>query len=555
VNFTRFRTHAAWLAAAVAAAAALAAHWPVVYNGLLGWDDMEFVRSAEAHAELSLRTIRWAFRTVVVANYHPLTLLSHAMDCWLWGREPFGHHLSSLALHAVNSALVVAVVWWLGGFVPGLSAGRRLALATGVGVAFGIHPVQVESVAWVAERKNLLCAFFSLICVGAYLRSVGERSSRGWRLAVAVSYLAAWLSKPMAVSLPAVLLALDYYPLRRWHSDGWRRLLAEKSALIGLMIAGAAMTLWVHHRAAALVDLDWMRWHHRLLLAARNSMFYLRQLAWPVELSPHYPLQTQPALMTAEYLSGAAGFCAATALAWRLRRRAPQLLAGWAAYVAFLLPVSGLVTLGTIQAADRYMYLAMIPVALMVACGVDWLWRTLNLPGRLALGVLLACYGLFLGLSSFGQTAVWFSDETVWRAAAQRFPDSYVAHHQLAAELLRQQQLQEARAHATKSLEVAPSFSKGRALLGAILLRLEDWDAAATQLDQAVRLEPRLGIAWYYRAALHARRQDWPAAFESLQRALAADPSLARHVPADDDLAALREHPEYAGRVRALLAP
>ena len=183
--------------------------WPCVHGGFLNWDDDLYLEEVARHPQLSWQTITWAFSTTVPFYYHPLTFLSHVADHQLWGTDPWRHHLTSLLLHGLNAGLVLLFVWLLLENV-GASVGERVALACGVALVFGLHPLQVEAVAWLAERKTVLCAFFSLMSLCAYLQMTRRLSSRGWWWATTLLFTAALLAKPMAMSLPLVMLILDF---------------------------------------------------------------------------------------------------------------------------------------------------------------------------------------------------------------------------------------------------------------------------------------------------------------------------------------------------------
>ena len=241
------------LALAVAAIT-ICAHWGCVHGGFLNWDDDLYLEEVAWHPQLSWQTITWAFSAAVPFYYHPLTFLSHVADHQLWGADPCGHHLTNLLLHGLNSGLVALFVWLLMENVSA-SFGERLALACGVALVFGLHPLQVEPVAWLAERKTLLCGFFSLLSLCAYLQMTRRPSSCRWRWATTLLFAAALLAKPMAMSLPLVMLALDFCPLRRHEitpavgfacrrTGGWLRLMREKLLLFGLLLKLPTKEAW-----------------------------------------------------------------------------------------------------------------------------------------------------------------------------------------------------------------------------------------------------------------------------------------------------------------------
>lgn len=209
-------------------------YWPCVRNSFTYWDDDIYLWAIGQHPRLTWATLKWTFTTTQPFYYHPLTWVSMVLDYQLWGQNPAGHHAMSVLLHAMNAGLVVVLVWSLLGVVRKFSAVERGALAVLVGLFFAVHPIQVEAVAWYAERKTVLCALFSLMSLCAYVQ-YAKQSHRpavaGWWWTAMGLGTAALLTKPMAVSLPVVMLVADYYPLRRHETTGWWRLVLEKLPL------------------------------------------------------------------------------------------------------------------------------------------------------------------------------------------------------------------------------------------------------------------------------------------------------------------------------------
>jgi hypothetical protein len=258
---THSKMRRGWLVLAAGAVTVLTVlvHWPAVHNGFVYWDDPLYLGRVSQFGRVSLSAIAWAATALLPLYYHPLTWLSHLVDFQLWGWNPAGHHATSVLLHGMNAGLVCLLVWKLTGRVEELSDSTRLAMAGVVAVVFGIHPLQVESVAWVAERKTVLCAFFSLLCLCAYIQAVADpqrsKPTRPWWWWMHGLFLAALLSKPMAVSLPVVMLALDFYPLRRPRLSNWWVLVKEKWVLFTGCVVMGVMTIVSQSRAGAVTNL------------------------------------------------------------------------------------------------------------------------------------------------------------------------------------------------------------------------------------------------------------------------------------------------------------
>jgi tetratricopeptide (TPR) repeat protein len=535
------------LAALAVATLAVWVHLPCVHNQFLDWDDDVYLDSITPHLPLLWGTVAWAFKSLTPFYYHPLTWLSHALDCQLWGLRPAGHHLTNVLLHGVNSALALWLSWLLADGVR-----ERLAIAIGVSMVFAIHPLQVESVAWVAERKNVLCSFFFLASLCAYVRHVREPQRPAWLWATVVLSVAAFLSKPMAVSLPFVMLAMDFYPLRRADSMGWWRLLVEKWWLFIGCLALAAATIVPQVKIEALRGLASLTLWERFFVAVRGSVFYLWKLVWPAWLLPYYPLG-QVQVMQREFLVPLAVFAAITALGIWARRTAPAILAAWACYLALILPVSGLMQSGAQAAADRFMYLAMVPVLLLLASGCVWLWHRASVAMKIALIALLVGEAVFFGLRSREQITVWHDKAIFWQTVLARFPQSGLANLRYAMVLNEQLRFAEAAPPALQAVKVVPDDPLPHAELGLAYLKTHKYSEAAQELQEALRQDPELVATRYNLACAYSRLGKQAEAYETLQKLLHAAPQFAQPAARDSELSALRRDPEYGPRLQSLV--
>lgn len=495
-------------------------HWPGVNGGFLTrMDDDEYLQQAARLNGLSWPAVQWAFATAE-PYYHPLPRLSHVLDYQLWGTDAAGHHATNVVLHALSAALVFGFLWTLLGGVASWTTNERLTVALGIAVVFAIHPLQVESVAWVSGRTQLLCMAFGIGCLWAYVAE-----ARRW--VVGLLFVAALLSKPMAVAFPFVMLAMDYFPLRRYDRFGWGQCLRDKAELIGLALAMSLMTMLTESRAGGmLAPLHTLRPSARLSLAVQSLTFYPWKLVWPAWLSPYYPLglgfSLRPPLVVASMLC-VGGI---TALSVWCRRCAPALLAGCGAYVMFILPVSGLTQRGWQAAADRYAYVAMLPLLLLAGGAAVWLWRRYGTTGRIVLTGLLVCEFVFFGLRTRAQTLVWHNDETLWRAVLAQFPDSDVADNMLAQTLLSRGRIPEALEYAQRAVKVAPSAETHRNL-GIALTQAGRIQEALVEFDLALRIKPDLADAHHNLAVALLQLGRIPEAIEHWEQALRIDPNYA----------------------------
>src|SRR2546426_3935266 len=357
-----------WLVPLLIAVVTFAAFLPALHNQFVNWDDDKNFLENPHYRGLGWTHLRWMWRTTQLGHYIPLTWMTFGLDYLLWGMNPLGYHLTNLLLHAANAVVFFFVARRILTLaLPGPSErGHALAVSAGVAaLVFAIHPLRVESVAWVTERRDVLSGLFYLSTILMYLRACegGERR-RGWYwLSVAV-FICALLSKSMVVNLPVVLLILDVYPLRRlgatigWWSKPARPVYVEKIPFVLLAAAACAVAVMAQSSVHAAVPLAKLSVPGRLAVSAYGLSFYLWKMVVPVNLSPLYELPRALSLVATPFLLSYGLVVAITAIVLALRRRVPGLPAAWLAYVVVLLPVLGLFQSGPQIAADRYTYLA-----------------------------------------------------------------------------------------------------------------------------------------------------------------------------------------------------
>jgi protein O-mannosyl-transferase len=458
-------------------------YWPSTDGGFLHrMDDDEYLRQSARLNGLTWNAVKWAF-TTTAPYYHPLPRLSHVLDYQIWGKNAAGHHATSIVVHALNAALLFGFLWTLLG-AASLTNGERLATSLGVAVVFAIHPFQVESVAWMSGRTQLLCTTFGIGCVWAYV--AGARRRVVWGL-----FVAALLCKPMAVSLPFVMLAIDYFPLRRHEQFGWGRLVREKAGAMALAGAAAAATMISEAQTGGLiVSVETLPLWQRVWLMFHSLAFYPWRLVCPVHLSPFYPLPSGQPLDRGPFVLSVLGVGIVTGLAMWDRRRTPAAVAGWAAYVILVLPVSGLTQTGLSAASQRYAYLAMVPLLLLAGGAVVWLWRRSATVVHLGLAGLLACEMGVFGVRTRSLIPVWHDDETLWRTVLAEYPDSVVANNAMVLILFNRHKMTEALAYAQQYVELMPQLGEAHNNLGFILAATDRVPEAMKEYEQALRLKP-----------------------------------------------------------------
>jgi tetratricopeptide (TPR) repeat protein len=440
---------------------------------------------------LTCNGVKWAL-TSTDMFYHPLPRLYILLGYQIWGTNAAGHHAMSVFLHALNAALVFGFLWTLVG-ATSLTTGERLSVALWVTVVFAIHPLQTESVAWMAVRTQLLCTTFAIGSLWAY--TAGARRPVVWGL-----YVAALLSKPMAVSLPFVMLAMDYFPLRRHKPLGWGRLLREKALMIVLAAVVGVATVITERGPGPIAPLFEAPLSVRVLRVFESLPFYLVKLVWPAHLSPNYvsDLPLGPWTAWASVLA----VLIITAVAICQRRRMPMLAAAWAAYVMLVLPMSAVLPRGRQVVAARYAYVAMLPVLLVAGAAGVWVWRRSTVAARLALAGLLACALCAFAADTRRLIPDWHDDETMRRATLVEFPDSEEANRALATELLDEGyalvqlgRMPEAIVPYEQALRIKPDDAEAHCNLAVALLAVGRVPEAIGHWEQTLRIKPDQDVA------------------------------------------------------------
>jgi len=468
-----------------------ATYLPAVRHDFVPWDDPEYVAQNPRIADgLTPHGIVRTFTQPYYCNWTPLTTLSYALDHRLYGGSAGGYLLTNLLLHAIASWLLFVAL-------------MRLTRATGpsavVAALFAVHPLHVEAVAWVSQRKDVLSAVFFMATLWSYARYVERPSTK--RYGAVVLFLGlGLLSKPMLVTVPFVLLLLDFWPLGRvpWSSPramgrAGARLLAEKLPLLAL----AAASSWIAYRAqqssGSMATFSALPLAFRLGNVPAAYLFYLEKTFWPSRLAFFYPLVLGPRSFS-DLALPIGVLLALTAGALAPLRRAPYLAVGWLWYLGMLVPVIGLVQVGEQAYADRYSYLPQIGLTIALVWGVRDGARRVGLEERRLVQLAIAVL-LLLGLTTARQIAVWRDGVALGAHALRVLPPSATAHIVLASALFSEERYDEARNHANAALGLNPDSGPAHYVLGNILRKEGKKEEAVEQYRLALRLDPRLDVA------------------------------------------------------------
>ena len=464
--------------------ATLALYNPVNRHPFVNYDDDRHVtENPHIRAGLSWDTITWALTSTDQANWHPLTWISHALDYQLFHLNAAGHHFTSLLIHALSAALLFLLL------VRGTG---RTGPSLFVAALFALHPMNVESAAWVAERKNVLCTFFFLLAIGAY----GWYAQKpGWRryLPVAVLFTLGLMSKPMVITLPCVLLLLDYWPLGRMGvpQAPISRLALEKVPLLALSAASAVLTMKAQQAGGAVRSIMQFSLPVRMENAIVAYAMYLWKMLWPTHLAPLYP-HPGNSLPAWQVLLSAFALLAITGLVLKLREKR-YLLVGWLCFLGTLVPVIGLVQVGDAAMADRYAYIPLIGIFIMVAFGLSDLADTRKL-GLTARVIPAVCVLLALGFVTLRQLSYWSSSYNLWAHTLAVTRNNFIAQDNLGGALLLLGRLDEAYPHFEAAAEINPRDPMSHSNLGAYLQEHNQLREAVEQYLTTIRLTTDAGL-------------------------------------------------------------
>ena len=502
---------ASYTIGAVIGVLTLCVYLTALRNGFVNWDDGMYVFENQHIRHLDFGFFRWALFDAGTVYWHPLTWISHALDYAVWGLNPFGHHLTSILLHALNTFMVVILghnLLTLHAHTTGSpltsDSRTRLVAAGAVGILFGLHPIHVESAAWVAERKDLLYSLFYLLSIISYLKYADNQernprwlSDRRYQLSLLWFFLAL-CSKPMAVTLPFVLLLLDWYPCRRKLSGtSMVRLILEKVPFLACSSIVSIVTIIAQRSVGALATLDEAPVPVRMLVALKSLMVYLWNMAVPVKLLPLYPFPQDISIMQPVYMGAVLFVLFVTVLCLRLAVKQPVFAAAWGYYVITVFPVLGLLQAGPQAMADRFVYLPSLGPFLLVGllCARAWKWTgeatPASKPFRILFPVTAALVTVLLACGTIRQIGIWKNGLTLWSCIIDsepgRFPEAYY-------------------------------------LRSGVYASLNDADHALADLNMALTINPKYGSAYVNRGLLKLNRNLINDAIADFNGAIAVNP-------------------------------
>ncbi len=529
---------------------------PSLQNEFVNWDDDYYVYENFFIRSLDKQLLKEAVAEFHAANWHPLTWLSHAFDYAIWGLNPLGHHLTNNILHALNTLIVVLLVIRLmevytktagnnGPSKPILNSRTIRITGVAAGLLFGLHPVHVESVAWVAERKDLLCAFFFLLSTMTYTNYVcGINANASMNSASRFLnekyfftigfFILALLSKPMAVTLPVVLLILDWYPFRRIMSlKAFWTVSIEKLPFFALAIISSILTIFAQKSVGAIQSIEAIPLASRLIVAAKSLIAYLVKMLLPLDLAPFYPYPANVSLFSMEYIISIVMVIAITVTCLAVMRKQKLWMSVWSYYVITLIPVLGIVQVGSQAMADRYTYLPSLGVFLLIGFMAARVYERVSaltrwrVTARLAVFLLAMAVLASISYATTEQISIWKNNIALWSYAIEKEPGVPIAHNNLGIAYRPRGQLDTAIEEFETALRLKPDYVEAHNNLGEAYISKGQLDMAIEQYQTALRLKPDYAMAHNNLGVAYISKGQLDMAIEQYQTALRLKPDCA----------------------------
>jgi Tfp pilus assembly protein PilF len=481
--------------------ATLAVYWQVLDNDFVYDDEQYVTENIRVHKGVTFDSLTWAFTYSHASNWHPLTWISHMIDCQLYGLNPGGHHLTGLLFHVANTLLLLLIlvrmtgVLWQSSFVAAL---------------FALHPLHVESVAWVAERKDVLSTFFMMLTLWAYILYVKKGGVKRYLLVV-LFFVLGLMSKPMLVTLPFILLMLDFWPLGRLclirdtrnavtgqqtnEKLGIFRLIWEKVPFFALAVGSSVVTFIVQEHGGAVVLLKVYSIQTRIINAFVSYTEYIVNMVWPVKLTVLYP---HPGNSLPPWKGVVAGLALVliTVLVIRKARKIPYLAVGWFWYIVTLIPVIGIVQVGSQAMSDRFTYITLIGLFVIIAWGANdllskWLRR------KILLGTLTAILLPVLIVLTWKQVQHWKNNITLYEHTLKHTSNNVIIHNNLGLALYKQDRTEEAVEHYLQALRLNPDYAWAHNNLGLAYYDSGMREEAIKAFKRTIRIDPDFAKAHY----------------------------------------------------------
>lgn len=489
-------------------------YFQVTGHAFISYDDAAYItENPQVRSGLNCNSVKWAFTSLGISYWHPMTWISHMIDYQLYGGNPFGHHMTSIVLHLLNTLLLFSLLFY---------TTKQYWRSLFVAAVFALHPLHVESVAWAAERKDLLSTFFLMLTLLCYSAAVTRKNRTVFALAIAF-YILGLMSKPMLVSLPLVLLVWDYWPLNRYNSHGDRTgtLIREKLPFFFLAFLTSLITYYAQVKVGTVMSAEAAPLSLRVLNALSSCLNYIGKMFWPQNLAVIYPLPLTIPVMHG-LVSGLA-LLGISVIVYRYRKGRRYLTAGWGWYLITLLPVIGIVQVGVQAMADRYTYTTQIGLYIMIAWGIADRLETYRYKYALAsVGGIIVISALTAG--TWMQLPYWKDSITLFSHAARSVENNNIAYRILGNNYAKSGDVPAAIAALSEAVKIEPDDPIAQVDLGVALVQQKRYDEAMYHLRTALALDPRNDNAYYNLGVLLAYENRYEDAIESYRQALRINP-------------------------------
>lgn len=505
---------------------------PALDNDFVNWDDNAYVYENINIRSIDYNFVKWSFTNAKVGHWCPLTWLSFATDYAMWGMNPWGYHLTNIILHSLNALLVFILTLKLINvdyFKKSIKNDNN-ALITGIttSILFSIHPLHVESVAWITERKDVLSLFFFLICLLSYIRYISTEGLKRviyYCISLAL-FIMSLLTKPMAISLPIILLVLDFYPFKRLgvgvdlKKSKW--IIIEKFPFFILSILSAMMTIWAARSVGAMQETQALPFIFRAIMVGRNYLFYLYKMIIPFNLAPFYPFPLIAEVYSLEYIGSSVLFLLITFFCMMSGR---IFIAVWLYYVVALIPVIGIIQAGSQVAADRYTYLPGLGPFLLAGLGISALFNKYSTKQhRLMIIAALTVLSVVFANRTVQQIKIWHDSIALWSHEIKLFPELEKAYQNRGAAYGHKGEHRQALKDFSRAIELNPGRAEGHSNRGTIYISIGNYQQAIIDYSKALELDPRSYKASYERGFAYSKIGNYLAAITDYSNAINLNP-------------------------------
>ncbi len=547
------KQHVKYYIAAIIAFITFIVYLSSLQNNFINWDDDLYVLNNVHIRSFDLHFLKWLFFDFYASYWAPLTWTSHAMDYAIWGLNPWGHHLMNNFFHAVNTFFVVIVViklleaWNEKGMTKIFSEREMLTAAGTVGVLFGLHPLHVESAVWVAERKDLLCALFFLLSIISYIAYVrGEDNSatrkalfsrfsfNKYYLITIGFFILALLSKPMAVSLPAVLLILDWYPFQKIKSSAsfWKAVI-EKIPFIALSLGMSVIIILAHKAGGAIAPITMVPLSTRAIVSAHSLIAYIGMMIWPLNLLPVYTYPPASTVLSLKYLSSII-FVIGITIAFVVKAKKNRLwLAAWSYYTITLIPVLGIVQVGPQAMADRFTYLPSLGPFFLIGLAAAWIAKHVfagaGMNTFVKAVIIAAAFVICAALSyvTYQQIGIWKNGIELWTYVIDRDPTrAFFAYNNRGVCYENAGQIDKAVEDYQKTIALNPGDDQAYFNLGVIYQKAGAQDKATEYYSDSLAINPNRAEALHNRGVIYSQNGQPDKALDDFNRAIALNPDM-----------------------------